>query len=84
VFQQNAGAEKPLWASHCFAFRRQIMTDRSTLGGAAALAIGKIGPLFMTALQRVYAAHMEKAQMRFAPRPVYCDRAMERRRGFDL
>jgi hypothetical protein len=71
-------------SGHRFAFRRQIMTNKSTLGGAAALAIGKIGPLFMTALQRVYAAHMEKAQMRFAPRPVYCDRAMERRRGFDL
>ncbi|HSZ67141.1 MAG TPA: hypothetical protein VK825_13125 [Xanthobacteraceae bacterium] len=60
------------------------MTNKSTLGGAAALAIGKIGPLFMAALQRLYAAHMEKAQMRFAPRSVYCDRAVERRRGFDL
>jgi hypothetical protein len=60
------------------------MTNKSTLGGAATLAIGKIGPLFMTTLQRLYAAHMEKAQMRLAPQPVYCDRAIECRRGFDL
>jgi hypothetical protein len=54
------------------------MTDKSTLGGAAALAIGKLGPLFMTALQRLYAAHVERAQMRFAPRPVCRDRAIDR------
>jgi hypothetical protein len=58
------------------------MIDKSTLGGAAALAIGKIGPLFVTALQRLYAAHMEKAQMRFAPVPKYSGRVIERRRGF--
>jgi hypothetical protein len=60
------------------------MTNKSTLGGAAALAIGKIGPLFMTALQRLYAAHVERAQMRFAPRPVHCDHTTDRRHVLGL
>jgi hypothetical protein len=54
------------------------MTDRSTLAGAAALAIAKIGPLFVAVLsavlQRLYAAHVEKVQMRFAPQPCRGDR----------
>lgn len=57
---------------------------KSTFSGAAALAIGKIGPLFMTALQRLYAAQMEKAQMRFAPRPVHSGCAAESRRVLGL
>jgi hypothetical protein len=60
------------------------MTKRSTLGGTAVLAIGKIGPLFFTALQRLYDAHVERAQMRFAPRPVESCRAVERRRMLGL
>jgi hypothetical protein len=58
------------------------MIDKSTLGGAAALAIGKIGPLFLAVLQRLYAAHVEKVQMRFAPQPVRCDRGIKQERYF--
>jgi hypothetical protein len=58
------------------------MIDRSTLVAAAALTIGKIGPLFAAALQYLYAAHAEKVQMRFAPTPKYAGRIVERRRGF--
>jgi hypothetical protein len=55
------------------------MTDKSTLAAAAALAIGKIGPLFMATLQSLYAAHVEKVQMRFAPQPIRCDRSATQR-----
>jgi hypothetical protein len=58
------------------------MTDRSTLVATAALAAGKIGPLFLAALQRLYAAHVEKVQMRFAPQPVRCDRGIKHRSYF--
>jgi hypothetical protein len=60
------------------------MTDKSTLGTAAAFAIGKIGSLFLAGLQQLYAAHTEKVQMRFAPRPIYSGRASRRPRPFGL
>jgi hypothetical protein len=55
------------------------MTDRSTQVATAAFAVGKIGPLFLAALQRLYAAHAEKVQMRFAPQPMRCDRRIGNR-----
>jgi hypothetical protein len=58
------------------------MIDKSTLGAAAALAIAKIGPLFMAVLQRLYAAHVEKVQMRFAPQPIRYDRGITHRSYF--
>jgi hypothetical protein len=60
------------------------MFKKSTLGGATALAIDTIGPLFLTALQRLYAAHVEKVQMRFAPLPIECRRGIEQRRMLGL
>jgi hypothetical protein len=58
------------------------MTDRSTLFSIAALGVGKIGPLFLAALHRLYAAHAEKVQMRFAPQPIPCDRGIKNRSYF--
>ena len=50
------------------------------IGHAGAKYFGKLGSLFSVALQGLYAAHMEKAQMRFAPEPIYSERAVRRRR----
>jgi hypothetical protein len=58
------------------------MIDKSTLVGTAALAASKIGPLFLAVLNRLYAAHMERAQMRFAPQPMRCDRGIKHRSYF--
>jgi hypothetical protein len=63
------------------------MINTSTLGAAAvariaqagATYIGKLGPLFFVVLQSLYAAHVERVQMRFAPTPVYPSRVIERR-----
>lgn len=38
----------------------------------------KLGSLFAVTLQRLYDAHMEKAQMRFAPTPILSGRLPER------
>jgi hypothetical protein len=51
---------------------------------AFANTIGKLGSLFSTTLQYVYAAHTEKVQMRFAPRPIYSGRISSRRRPYGL
>jgi len=63
------------------------MTLQSTRSAAADIAhgaysnsIGRLGMLFSAALQRIYAAHMERAQMRFAPEPIYSGRVVKRRR----
>jgi hypothetical protein len=45
---------------------------------AGAEHLGKLGTLFGTALQRLYAAHVEKAQMRLAPTPIPSGRLGER------
>jgi hypothetical protein len=68
------------------------MSSKSILGGAdapgsitqAAYAntVGRLGALFLSGLQYVYAAHMEKAQMRFAP--VRCSRPIKRQHPFGL
>jgi len=63
------------------------MTNKSTLGAvgvvriaqAGAKYIGKLGSLFSAVLQRLYAAHVEKAQMRFAPTPIYSSRVDKHR-----
>jgi hypothetical protein len=86
--------EKPLLASHCFALGRQVMSTKTIFSGADALGsitqaayantVSKLGALFLTGLQHIYAAHMEKAQMRFAPRPVRCNHAIKRQHPFGL
>jgi len=50
------------------------------IGHTGAKYVGMLGLLFFATLQRLYAAHVEKAQMRFAPTPVLSDRLAERRR----
>jgi hypothetical protein len=68
------------------------MTNRSTHSGAAANiaqatfanTIGRLGSVFFTSLQQLYAAHTEKVQMRFAPKPIYSGRASRRQRPFGL
>jgi hypothetical protein len=50
------------------------------IGQAGAKYFGQLGSLFSVALQGIYAAHMEKAQMRFAPTPIYSERVVRRRR----
>jgi hypothetical protein len=63
------------------------MTNRSNQSGAGTLAhiasdiVGAVGSVFSATLQRIYAAHTEKAQMRFAPQPIYSGRIGRRRRG---
>jgi hypothetical protein len=65
------------------------MINTSTPGAAAVGGIaqadakysGRIGLLFSAVLQRVYAAHVEKAQMRFAPTAVYPSRVIKHRSG---
>ena len=47
-------------------------------------AVEKLGALFLAGLQRLYAAHTEKVQMRFAPVPVCTSRATPGRRPFGL
>ena len=42
--------------------------------------IGKLGELFFAGLQRLYAAHVEKVQMRFAP--IRCDSSVQYRNYF--
>jgi hypothetical protein len=42
--------------------------------------IGKLGELFFAGLQRLYAAHVEKVQMRFAP--IRCDSRVQHRSYF--
>lgn len=44
--------------------------------------IGKLGDLFLAGLQRLYAAHVEKVQMRFAPLPSRCDSRVQHRNYF--
>jgi hypothetical protein len=70
------------------------MSNKSIVSGADALGsitqaayantVGRLGALFLSGLQHVYAAHMEKAQMRFAPRPVRCSRPLKRQHPFGL
>jgi len=70
------------------------MSSKSIRGGADAPGsitqavyantVGRLGALFLSGLQHVYASHMEKAQMRFAPRPVHCGRAGKRQHPFGL
>lgn len=42
--------------------------------------IGKLGELFFAGLQRLYAAHVEKVQMRFAP--IRCESRVQHRSYF--
>ena len=49
---------------------------------AYANTVGRLGALFLTGLQHIYAAHIEKAQMRFAP--VRCSRPIKRQHPFGL
>jgi hypothetical protein len=66
------------------------MTNTSQRSGATANiaqatftnTISRLGSLFLTGLQHLYAAHTEKVQMRFAPEPIYSGRAGGRRRRF--
>jgi hypothetical protein len=66
------------------------MTNTSARNGATANiaqatfanTIGRLGSLFLTGLQHLYAAHTEKVQMRFAPEPIYSGRAGGRRRRY--
>ena len=68
------------------------MTNRSTRSGTTANiaqatfanTIGRLGSLFLTGLHQLYAAHTEKVQMRFAPKPIYSGRAGRRPRPFGL
>jgi hypothetical protein len=78
---------------YCFAFRRQVMTNKTNLsaGGSANFAqaafantVGRLGSLFSTTLHHLYSAHTEKVQMRFAPTPIYSGRISSRRRPFGL
>jgi hypothetical protein len=66
-------------------FRETKMTNRSSQSRPATLAniAGKLGDVFSATLQRLYAAHVEKVQMRFAPLPVRSDRGLENRIYFD-
>ncbi len=61
-----------------------IQSTRSTAAdiaqGAYSNTIGRLGTLFSATLQRIYAAHTERAQMRFAPQPIYSGRVVKRRR----
>jgi hypothetical protein len=50
----------------------------------AANTIGQLGTLLLAGLQRLYAAHTEKVQMRFAPVPMCSRRAVTGRRPFGL
>jgi hypothetical protein len=61
-------------------------SDAATNIAQAAFAntIGKLGSLFLSSLQHLYAAHTEKVQMRFAPEPIYSGRAGRRQRRFGL
>jgi hypothetical protein len=68
------------------------MTNRSTRNSATAdvaqatfaNTIGRLGSLFLAGLQQLHAAHTEKVQMRFAPKPRYSGRISSRRRPFGL
>jgi hypothetical protein len=51
----------------------------ANIGQTGAKYAGKLGLLFSATLQRLYAAHVEKAQMRFAPTPILSDRLPKRR-----
>jgi hypothetical protein len=71
----------------CPAVRRKTMINKAMLGAAAVVAgvaqagakyAEKLGSLFAVTLQRLYDAHMEKAQMRFAPTPILSGRLPER------
>jgi len=54
------------------------------IGQTGAKYVGKLGSLFSVALQGLYAAHVEKAQMRFAPTPILSDRLPQRRHFIGL
>ncbi len=56
-------------------------------GGAQAAivnTIDRVGTLFLAGLQHIYAAHTEKVQMRFAPKPICRARAIQRPHPFGL
>ncbi len=44
------------------------------IGQTGAKYADKLGSLFSATLQRLYAAHVERAQMRFAPTPILSGR----------
>jgi hypothetical protein len=48
-------------------------------GRAGAAFAEKLGSLFSQTLQRLYEAHTEKVQMRFAPQPIHSGRLPKRR-----
>jgi hypothetical protein len=75
----------------CFAVRRKTMIRQSTpgavvarIGQTGAKYADKLGSLFSATLQRLYAAHVEKAQMRFAPTPILSGRLPKRRHFIGL
>jgi hypothetical protein len=51
---------------------------------AYAATLGKIGPLVLATLQRLYDAHIERELMRLAPQPGHTGRAAEHRRSSGL
>ena len=72
--------KQPFSARLRFAFGRQVVSNMNF----GANAIEKLGALFLASLQRLYAAHTEKVQMRFAPVPGCTSRAAPGQRPFGL
>ena len=93
MLQHMPELKQPFSARFCFAFRETVMSNTAMRSDAAqagraqaaiANTIDRMGSLFLAGLQHLYAAHTEKVQMRFAPKPICRARAIERPHPFGL